>query len=90
MIVTREEAVKMMYGTSGRIFSATFKKSNGEVRHLVGRVGVRKGVKGVGLNYIPEKHGLMTIFDMQKDAFRMINKQTLMSLKIGGVEYEIK
>lgn len=90
MIVTREKAVDMMYSTSGRIFSATFRKSNGEVRNLVGRVGVRKGVTGVGMRYVPKERGLMTIFDMQKDAFRMINTNTLMSLKIDGVEYEIK
>jgi hypothetical protein len=89
MIVTRKEAHKLMLGTSGRIFSATFKKSNGEVREMVCRLGVRKGVTGAGRKYKPIEYGLVGVFDMQNDGFRMINLNTLTKIKVNGVEYSI-
>ena len=65
----------------GRIFSVTFIKKDGTVRRMAARLGVRKGVKGVGLKFDPSERGLMVVFDMHKREFRMINLNTIIELK---------
>jgi len=65
----------------GRIFSVTFIKKDGTIRRMAARLGVRKGVKGVGLRFKPEDKGLMVVFDMNKREFRMINLNTIIELR---------
>lgn len=65
----------------GRIFSVTFIKKDGSLRRMVARLGVRKGVKGVGMSFSPSDKGLMVVFDMHKREFRMINLNTIVELK---------
>ena len=64
-----------------KIFSVTFIKKDGSIRKLVGRLGVRKGVKGVGMSFSPSEKNLMVVFDMHKQAFRMVNLQTILEIK---------
>jgi hypothetical protein len=74
--------------TGGKIFRATFiKRTNGETRNLTGRLGVRKGIKGVGLKFNPSERGLMVVFDMHKRNFRMINLESLREVKFKGLLY---
>ena len=56
---------------------------------MVCRQGVIKYVKGVGLKFKPEERNLIGVFDMHKVAYRFINLETLMSLKVKGVEYKV-
>lgn len=50
----------------GQLFSVDFiKRGNGELRTMTARRGVKKGVKGVGMSYVPEEHNLLTVYDMQ-------------------------
>jgi hypothetical protein len=64
-----------------RMFSVTFIKKDGSLRRMVARLGVRKGVKGVGMSFNPSDKGLMVVFDMHKREFRMINLNTITELK---------
>lgn len=63
-------------------FSVHFIKKNGELRKMVARLGVQKGVKGVGMAYDPTAKGLLCVYDVQKQAFRMINIRTIQFLQI--------
>lgn len=63
-------------------FSVHFIKKNGELRKMVARLGVQKGVKGVGMSYNPTDKGLLCVYDVQKQAFRMINIRTIQFLQI--------
>lgn len=72
----------------GTIFRVEFiKRTTGELRTMVCRTGVKKGVKGTGLSFDPFAKGLMPVFDMQKQEFRMINLESLISLKFKGKTY---
>jgi hypothetical protein len=64
-----------------RMFSVTFIKKDGSLRRMVARLGVRKGVKGIGMSFNPSDKGLMVVFDMHKREFRMINLETIVELK---------
>lgn len=53
--------------TNGGIFGITFtKRTTGELRHMRARIGVKKGLKGIGLPYHPKNYNLMIVYDMQK------------------------
>ena len=87
--INKDTAKKYIYKTNGKIFSAVFTKKDGEKRKMVCRKGVAKYVKGIGLKFKPEERNLIGVFDMHKEAYRFINIETLMSLKVKGVEYKV-
>ena len=68
------------------IFSIEFIKKDGTVRNMVARLNVKKGVNGKGLSYNPIAKGLLPVWDLQKNAFRMINLKTVTKLQIKGEE----
>ena len=88
--INRDTAKRYIYKTNGKFFSAVFIKKNGERRLMLCRLGVKKGVKGVGLRFKPQDKGLMTVFDIHKDGHRFLNLMTLKSLKIRGNEYQVE
>jgi hypothetical protein len=71
----------------GQIFSAKFTKKNGEIRDMVCRLKVKKHLKGGELKFDAKARNLLPVFDMQKEAYRMININTLIRLKINGEVY---
>jgi hypothetical protein len=82
---------------NGQIFTVEFiKRSNNEIRKMNCRRGVAKGVKGVGLKFDPSEKNLLTVYDMQainngadeKGAFRMVNLDSLISLRMNGSVYK--
>lgn len=64
----------------GKIFTAVFIKKDGTMRTMRARLGVKKGVSGVGLKYSPEERGNLIVFDMEKKAFRTIYLDSLCQL----------
>jgi len=90
MKISRKTAVSLIHDTrdAGTIFGVTFIKKDGTERTMSARLGVRKGVKGIGLSYTPADYNLIGVFDMN-NGFRMINVSGLRRLSIGGIEYEI-
>ena len=89
MKITKYEALQKMSEVGGHIFTAEFIKKDGSVRKMNCRLSVKKGVTGKGMAYNPMDKALLGVFDMQKEAFRMINVETLRALTIGGQEYNI-
>lgn len=72
------------------IFRVTFiKRSTGELRTMVCRLGVSRDVNGKGLAYDPKAHKLLTVFDVQKDGYRCIPLENLRSARIRGQVYEV-
>ena len=87
-IIDREEAIKIIKDSKGKIFGVSFvKRSTGELRHMTARLGVRKGVTGEGLKYDPESRQLMTVYDMQKRGHRMVNTETLSRLNYKQINF---
>ena len=75
------EIKKVIELLGDKIFTVTFTKKDGSIRVMNARRGVKKGVKGVGMSYNPTEKDLVVVFDMQKEAFRMINAKTIMEVK---------
>ena len=87
--ITTDQAKKIIYDTKSKIFNVEFIKKDGTHRLMTARLQVKKGVKGVGLNFDPSEHNLITAFDMRKGAFRMINCNNLVSLSANKQKYLI-
>lgn len=90
---------KVLQDHKDSIISVVFwKRTTGELRHLNGRLGVRKYVSGVGKPYNDTDYGLQTIFDMEiaktlpeKDrakAYRSFGVDSVVSIVAGGVMYK--
>jgi hypothetical protein len=72
-----------------QIFSAKFIKKDGTVRDMVCRLGVKKHLKGGELGYDAKSMGYLPVFDMQKQAYRMININTLIEITINKINYKV-
>ena len=93
--ITRSEARKLIDATDGKIFRAVFLKRTTDedgkrhFRKMVARKGVTKGVTGKGMAYDPKASGLITVFDMQKAAFRHISVEGLVSVRVNHENYRV-
>ena len=83
---TIKETLSEIQKAENTIFSVEFIKKDGTVRTMVARLHVKKGVKGTGMAYNPIEKGLIHVWDMQKNGFRMINLKTVTKLQIKGEE----
>ena len=90
MLIDKETAIKMIKDSKGKIFGVKFiKRSTGSIRTMSARLGVSKGVKGIGLRYDPESRQLIPVYDMNKKEYRMINLETLSTVSFKGQEYNV-
>ena len=80
---------QMIKGTKGKFFSVTFVKKDGSVRSMTARLGVKKGIKGVGLKFDPAERDLMVVWATDRKSYRMVNLRTISSLKINGNTHSI-
>lgn len=65
---------ELLRSTGGRIFTVVFqKRTTGEMRVMNARLGVQKHLKGGTQAYDPAERKLLTVFDMQKKGYRMID-----------------
>ena len=84
-----KELQKILLGTNGKIFSATFVKKNGEVRDINCRLGVKSHIKGTGAPSftLNEDNPYQLVFDLQKNGYRALNMNTLTKIKFNKITY---
>lgn len=72
-------------GEGGKIMTVKFvKRTTGEVRVMNCRLGVKVHLKGGVQAYDPKTKNLLTVFDMQKGAYRNINLDQV--LEVNGAK----
>lgn len=75
---------------NGQIFGVRFFKKDGSARSMCARLGVRKGIKGVGKAWDRADYpNLVTVFDMASDDFRHVNMDTVQSVTAKGNVYYV-
>lgn len=84
---------KALVAARGRIFEISFtKRSTGEERKIVGRLGVKKYLKNGTLKYNPESLNLITVFELKtKDrpgGYKAIPVENILNININGEKYE--
>ena len=71
--------------TGGLIFSVFFKKrTDGKMREMICRRGVKALLRGGSLPYSPTSRDLLPVFDLQVKDYRMVNLTDLVSFNIHG------
>lgn len=83
-----DKLVKVLYDNYGKEFICTFiKRSNGEERILRGKLGVTEHLKGGELKYDKKEKNLISVFDLDKEEYRMIPIEGLLNIEINGDIY---
>ena len=88
--IKRDDLFNLICKNKNNLFSVVFLKKDGSIRKMLCRFGVKKHLKGGKLAFDPIKRGLLVVFDMQKEAYRMINLKTITNINMRGVEYNVK
>ena len=90
MKINKKDVWKLLQSNKNRIFSTIFiKRTTGEVRHMTCRLNVAKHLKGGMLLFDPLSRGLISVYDVKNNGYRMINLETLMSIKMLGRSYDV-
>lgn len=89
--VCPEKQLELYKDQQGKIITVEFVKKDGTVRHLNGRFGVHKYLKtDSGNNWTKDyNRHYLTIFDMKKMDYRVINLKTVLNVKARGHQYLI-
>lgn len=80
--MTEEQVREAVKNAKGRIFSVEFIKRDNTLRKMICRTGVTKHLKGGELAYDPIEKGMLPVFDMQKQEYRMINLRTIQRISL--------
>ena len=84
--LSNKELRELVEGTKGRIMKVRFIKKDNTERTMLCRLGVCKGLVGVGKNWSYEH--IVTVYDMVKHQYRSIDLNRLKSLRCGKIEYK--
>ena len=76
---------KIIEASNGRFFSVVFIKKDGTHRHMVARLGVKKHLKGGECTL--DRAQYIIAYDVENNGYRAINRDTIVSCKLDGVEY---
>jgi hypothetical protein len=80
-----KELASIVAESNGRFVSVVFVKKDGTERSMLCRLGVTKHLKGGESKLNADQY--LTVFDVQKEAYRAINKETILSVKLAGTTY---
>lgn len=73
---------------NGKIFTVDFVKKDGTPRTMNARCGVSKGVKGVGRKFDPAERGYLSVYDMTKRGYRLVDIESIKEIRANGKIYK--
>ena len=91
-----KQVIDLFKKANGTLVSVTFvKRTNGEIRKMLARTSVRKGVKGVGLKFKPSDKNLMGVYDFGKvregadpwKCYRFVPVDAVLTMRVRGKTY---
>ena len=89
--ISKNEAIQKIVQSKGKFFRVVFiKRTTGEIRSMLCRIGVKKYLKGGKLRFNAIDRNLLNVYDVTKKGYRFINLDSIQSVRIGGTEYGIK
>jgi hypothetical protein len=87
--LARVHVEKVLTGANGKFFTAVFKKKDGSIRELNGRLGVTAYLKGGENKVVKPSNSYVTVYDVQAKGYRTLNLATLEELRLGGKVYKV-
>lgn len=89
--MTVDEAVEFIRSTKGRFFTVEFaKRSDGSLRTMTCRTGVKAGLAGGEAAYDPVAHGLIWVYEINTHGRRSIPIEGLRRVKKNGLWHLVK
>lgn len=88
MTMKRQDVMRSIYMTNGKIFHIKFVKKDGSVRPMTCRLGVHKHLKG-GESTTRHLPNLITVFDLQNNGYRNVNLDTVIEFKFGHETHDV-
>lgn len=87
----RTKVAKVVQETRGGFFGVDFIKKDGSLRHMTCRKGVYRVQPLVGKPSTVDRPDTpyMTVWDVVKRAYRVINLQTVQALRFNGITYVV-
>jgi hypothetical protein len=80
--MNRTELLTRLNSRKGKIFSIQFiKRSNGELRKMTARLGVKKNIVGTGSPFSVESANLITVYSMADKGYRNIPVEGILEIK---------
>ena len=74
----------MIEQSNGKMVTVSFIKQDGTTRVLNGRLGVKKYLKGGKLNTNTDEY--ISIYDVKNKGYRSVNRNTIVALRMQGIE----
>ena len=74
----------MIDNSNGKMVTVTFIKQDGSTRILNGRLGVKKYLKGGKATVDTNEY--ISIYDVQNKGYRSVNRNTIVGLRMQGIE----
>ena len=74
----------MIEQSNGKMVTVSFIKQDGTTRVLNGRLGVKKYLKGGKLSTNTDEY--INIYDVQNKGYRSVNRNTIVALRMQGIE----
>jgi hypothetical protein len=89
--LNRNKLADVVRGTNGGFFGVDFIKKDGTLRRMTCRKGVYKveELKGKGSTVDRPDTPYVTVWDVVKRAYRVINLQTVQALRFNGNEFVV-
>jgi len=86
----RRNIYRWLMTTKGRIFSVTFiKRSDGQERTIIARVGVTAGLKNRPMPFNPRDSKLIVVFDMMEQQYKCVPIDGIESVSFNGKRYRV-
>ena len=89
MHVLRRNLLKKIKENALKEIEITFIKKDGTLRKMKCMYGVKKE-NSKGMNYNAEEKGLISVFDLEKQEYRVVPIATTKALLLEGKTYEVK
>lgn len=89
MLVNKLKLAALLKDAGTQYVSLEFIKKDGSLRKMNGQFGVTKHLKGGVNKTVKPDNAYMTIYDAKAKGYRTINLETIKSLRVGGVNYEV-
>lgn len=90
-VLTKGEAAALIAATKGRLFGVSFvKRTDGSVRKMTARLGVKSALRGGDPAYNATNKGLVVVYDTTKRDYRAIPLDAILTLSTGGEKYEVR
>lgn len=72
-----------------KFFTVTFKKKDGTLRTMNCRLGVKKHLKGGTKSYDDSKFNYVTVYDLVKKGYRIVNLDAIKQIKTKGLKVSL-